>query len=196
MFQCKIENEEILTLPRLQFDGEIIVIDTYEKQSEVWDVLSCCDVVGFDTESRASFKKGQKNDISLLQLSGGGKTFLIRLNKTPLSKAVIKILQSKTILKIGIAIKDDIKQLQTKGTFFPNSFIDLQQIVAKYGIEELSLKKITAIVMGGNLSKAQRLSNWNAIKLTEAQVRYAATDAWVCEIIYHKLIQIKKNGTK
>lgn len=196
MFQSKIENEEILTFPRLQFEGEIIVIDTYEKQSEVWDVLSRCDVVGFDTESRATFKKGQKNEISLLQLSGGGKVFLIRINNTPLSKAVIKLLQSKSIRKIGIAIKDDIKQLQTKGTFFPHGFVDLQSIVGEYGIEELSLKKISAIVMGGSLSKAQRLSNWNAVKLTDAQVRYAATDAWVCEVIYHKLIQIKNDGTR
>lgn len=191
MFQNRIENEYIQSLPRLKFEGEIVVIDTYEKQEIVWEALRECKVVGFDTESRASFKKGEHNSISLLQLSGAGKVFLIRINRSPLSKSVIKVLQSNKILKIGVAIKDDIKQLKTKGTFIPNGFVDLQQIVGDYGIAELSLKKIAAIVMQGSLSKAQRLSNWSAVKLTEAQISYAATDAWVCEEIYQILLNSK-----
>ncbi len=193
MFVNKINNEDISTLPRIIFEGEIIVIDTYDEQKQVWEILKNCEIVGFDTESRVSFKKGVQNDISLLQLSGAGKVFLIRLNKTPVSKHVFKVLQSKKIKKIGVAIKDDITHLKGKGTFFPNSFVDLQKEVGKYGIEDISLKKITAIVMGGHLSKAQRLSNWCAVKLTESQLRYAATDAWVCEEIYKRLLQYKHN---
>ena len=196
MFQSKIDNDQLQSLPKLNFESKITVIDTYEMQKIVWDTLSQCSVIGFDTESRVSFKKGVQNDISLLQLSGGGEAFLIRINKTPLSKYVLKLLQSKKIIKIGLAIKDDINQLKTKSTFTAQSFVDLQKIVGQYGIEELGLKKITAIVMGKNLSKAQRLSNWSAVKLTEAQIKYAATDAWVCEMIYNKLIQISDYESK
>ncbi len=188
MFLNKIDNESVAALPRILFEGEVVLIDSYDAQRQVWETLSKCEVVGFDTESRATFKKGEKNEISLLQLSGAGKVFLIRLNKTPMSRHTLKILQSKSIKKIGVAIKDDIHQLKSKATFTPNGFIDLQKIVGDYGIGELGLKKITAIVMGGNLSKAQRLSNWSAVKLTEAQIRYAATDAWVCEQIYNRLV--------
>ncbi len=196
MFQNKIDNDQVQSLPKLNFEGKITVIDTYEMQKTVWDTLSKCKIIGFDTESRVSFKKGVQNDISLLQLSGGGEAFLIRLNRTPLSKHVLKLLQSKKILKIGLAIQDDIKQLKTKSTFTAQSFVDLQKMVGQYGIGELGLKKITAIVMGKNLSKAQRLSNWSAVKLTEAQIKYAATDAWVCEMIYNKLIQINDYESK
>ena len=187
-YRENISNEEVNDLPLISFDGPITVLDT-EDQEEAAAYLSQQQVIGFDTESRAVFKKGVKDTISLVQLSGPDRSFLIRVNKTPLSKGVISVLQSRRIVKVGLAIRDDLLRMKEVNRFHPNKFIDLQSIVGDFGIREMSLKKITAIVMGHRISKAQRLSNWNAVSLTEAQQRYAATDAWICREIYNKLMQ-------
>ena len=156
------------------------------KQAE--EVLSKSKVIGFDTETRPSFAKGVNYKTALLQLSTEDVAFLFRLRKFRLSRGILAIMADKNILKIGAAINDDINGLQkSAGKFIPASFIDLQKEVGKYGIEELSVKKMSAIVLGKKVSKAQRLSNWEAKKLTDAQKMYAATDAWVCLKIYNKL---------
>lgn len=189
MFVNKISNEEVQELPRINFEGEVIVVESYDEMQQIGEYLMTFDVLGFDTESRVSFKKGEQNSISLLQISAGNRAFLFRLNRVNLTKHIIRVLESNKIKKIGVALKDDIRQLQIKGGFTPSGFVDLQKVVNNYGIGELSLKKICAIVLGASISKAQRLSNWNAQQLTEAQLVYAATDAWVCEQIYRKLIE-------
>lgn len=186
MYRETITKEEIDLLPPPAFDSEVVVLDT-EDQEQAAAYLSAQRVIGFDTESRPSFRKGVQNKIALLQLSGGGKTFLIRLNKTRLSKAILKILQSRSILKVGAAIRDDILLMQEVSRFTPRGFVDLQNLMGDYGIQELSLKKMSAIVLGVRISKAQRLSNWSAQSLTSAQTRYAAIDAWICREIYFEL---------
>lgn len=186
MYRETITQEEISLLPPPPFDSEVVVLDT-EDQEEAVAYLSSQRVIGFDTESRPSFRKGVQNKISLLQLSGGGKTFLIRLNKTRMSKGILKILQSRSILKVGAAIRDDVLLMQEVNRFTPRGFVDLQNLVGDYGIHELSLKKMSAIVLGVRVSKAQRLSNWSAQTLTSAQTRYAAIDAWICREIYFAL---------
>ncbi len=183
----KISEEEIKQLPKVAFDGEIVIINNYEHQRAAAEYLRAFKVIGFDTESRASFKRGCKNSISLIQLSAGNKAFLIRVNMVKLSSEIVALLESSEHLKIGVALNDDIRELQKVSDFTPAGFIDLQYIMKCYGIEELGLKKICAIVLGGQMSKAQRLSNWEATHLTEGQRIYAATDAWICEEIFHKL---------
>lgn len=196
MFKTNISKEELAELPNINFGGEIVVVDSYKQQSAAADFILKHEIVGFDTESRAVFQKGVKNSISLLQLSAGDKAFLFRVNKFKLSRKVIKILQSPEIKKIGVAVKDDIAELQAAGKFKAAGFIDLQSIVGEWGILELGLQKMSAIVLEGRLSKAQRLSNWNATVLTEAQLVYAATDAWVCCCIYNKLLETQKPTKK
>ncbi|MEG2120948.1 MAG: 3'-5' exonuclease, partial [Rikenellaceae bacterium] len=184
MFKTKISKEELAALPNISFGGEVVVVDNYRQQSAAADFILQHTIVGFDTESRPIFQKGVRNSISLLQISAGDKVFLFRINKFNLSPKVVKILQSPNIKKIGAAVKDDIVELKAVGKFEAAGFIDLQSIVGEWGIVELSLQKISAIVLGRRLSKAQRLSNWSAVALTEAQITYAATDAWVCCLIY------------
>ncbi|MBE9487844.1 MAG: 3'-5' exonuclease domain-containing protein 2 [Bacteroidetes bacterium] len=192
MFRPKISKEDLSELPNIAFGGEIVVVDNYKQQSVVANYMSNYKIFGFDTESRAVFKKGVKNSISLLQLSAGDKVFLFRLNKIHLSRKIVSFLQSPNILKIGVAVRDDIKELQGVSDFIPHGFVDLQTIVKEWGIFDMSLQKITAIVLKGRLSKAQRLSNWNAINLTPAQLVYGATDAWICCQIYNKLLKVPK----
>lgn len=192
MFKTKITKEEIAELPGVAFKGEIVVVDSEEKLAEASSYLSGFPVLGFDTESRAVFKKGIKNKISLLQLCAGDRTYLFRLNKIKLNPEMVEILHSPDIIKVGVAVRDDVRELQGAVKFEPGGYVDLQSMVEEWGIEDKSLQKITAIILEGRLSKAQRLSNWNAAALTDAQLVYAATDAWVCLEIHKKLSQTKK----
>lgn len=182
-----ISKEELETLPKAVFPGQIIVVDTPEQISEACAYLASQKQLGFDTESRAAFQKGVVNKISLLQLSTPERCYLFRLCRIRLEKAILKILENPDIRKIGLATNGDLKELFALRKFRARNFIDLQTIVGDYGIKELGLTKISAIVLGQRVAKAQRLSNWEASQLTEAQQQYAATDAWVCSCIYDKL---------
>lgn len=174
-------------LPPISFEGGIVVIDRPDQIDRACDELLEESLLGFDTESRPAFQKGVVNRIALLQLSTPSKCFLFRLNKIRLDKAILKILESNKITKVGLSVSGDIRELETLRKFRPKGFVDLQKIVPRQGITELSLIKIAAITLGGRISKAQRLSNWEAVQLTDAQKLYAATDAWVCIEIYKKL---------
>ena len=187
MYRENISNEEVNALPVGAFEGPIVVVDTSEAITRACDYLSSQELIGFDTETRPSFTKGVTNKVSLLQLSSGEKAFLFRLNKIALERPILRLLESRTTIKIGAAIRDDIRGLQQLRQFNPRGFIDLQSLVGKYGIAELSVRKMAAITLGVKISKAQRLSNWEAASLTPAQQLYAATDAWISREIYLKL---------
>ncbi|MFI3261288.1 MAG: 3'-5' exonuclease [Rikenellaceae bacterium] len=195
MYKQNISNDEVNALESIQFEGEIFVVQTEAEQKEAAEYLKSQSVLGFDTENKPTFTKGVPDKISLVQISSKERAYLFRVNKMPLSREVLLVLQSRRITKVGLAIDDDIKRItKVNQKFYPRSFVDLQKIVGGYGIKELGLKKISAIVLNGKISKAQRLSNWNAKTLTEAQMRYAATDAWVCAEIYNILKQNKQNS--
>lgn len=183
-YRENISNEEVNALPVGAFGGQIVVVDTTEAIAQACEYLAAQPVIGFDTETRPSFTKGVSNKVSLLQLSSGEKSFLFRLNKIALERPILRLMESRTTIKIGAAIRDDIKGLQQLRQFNPRGFIDLQSIVGQYGIAELSVRKMAAITLGVKVSKAQRLSNWEAASLTPAQQLYAATDAWISREIY------------
>ncbi|MDA3780187.1 MAG: 3'-5' exonuclease domain-containing protein 2 [Bacteroidales bacterium] len=186
-FVPKISKEELALLPLVQFSGVTIVIDTYEKLHKYIPLLKKEKILGFDTETRPTFKKGKVNKMALLQLSSINNAFLIRLNKIGFPNQIKEILSEKDILKIGVAITDDIKGLRKQNDFVPNNFIDLQKIVHNYNIENKGLKKLSGIILGKRISKSQQLSNWEGNELSEAQKLYATTDAWVCLKIFNEL---------
>lgn len=187
MFAENVTSAEINELPLYQFNGGIFIIDTFDKLDYFLPLLQEQKILGFDTETRPSFKKGVVNPVSLLQLTSATQAFLIRINKVGLPDEIKNILSNKDVKKIGLAIKDDIKILNDINAFEPNNFIDLQDYVGDFGIEARSLKKITAIVLNKRISKSQQVTNWEREELTEAQRTYAATDAWVCLQVYKKL---------
>lgn len=183
-----ITNEQVAALQAVQFDGEIVVVDTPALLEEACSHLAAQSIIGFDTETRPSFTSGVTNKVALLQLYGGGKCFLIRLNRVQITKSLTDILSNRNILKIGAAVKNDIVGLNKLRHFTAGGFVDLQDKVESYGIKDKSLRKISGIVLGKKVSKAQRLSNWEAKVLTSQQQLYAATDAWVCVEIYNTLL--------
>ena len=185
MFKESITKEELTDLPLKWFEGEIILVDTYEKVKYAARILSSESIIGFDTETKPSFKKGVVNKVSLLQLSTRKQAFLFRINKIGLPGRIAKVLSNPKIKKPGVAIRDDIKGLQEIRNFKPGGFIELQDYAKDLGIQNFSLKKLTAIVLGFRISKTQQLSNWEADKLSEAQEIYAATDAWTALEIFN-----------
>jgi len=187
MFAENLTNEQVNDLPLYQFNGGIFVLDSFEKFDDFFPLLNGQKILGFDTETRPSFKKGKVNPVSLLQITTCNQAFLIRINKIGLPDEVKEILANPEIIKIGLAIKDDIKILREINDFEPAGFIDLQDYVEEFAIEAKSLKKITGIVLEKRISKSQQVTNWEKEELSEAQQVYAATDAWVCLQIYRKL---------
>lgn len=187
-FQSTITNEQTAELPSARFDGRIVIVDCEEKILEACKDLAAHKIIGFDTETRPSFKAGVTNKVALLQLSTPTCCYLIRLCRTKLHAAILKILSNHEIKKIGADVMGDIRSLHELRNFKERGFIDLQQMASFWGIEEKSLRKMSALVLGQRVSKAQRLSNWEASTLTPQQQMYAATDAWVCIEIYQKLM--------
>ncbi len=187
-FQPTITNELTAELHSAQFGGEIIVVDKESQIECVCRDLAAQKIIGFDTETRPSFKAGVTNKVALLQLSTSERCYLIRLCRMKFHSALLKILSNPNIRKIGADVAGDIRSLHELRFFKERGFIDLQQIVPYWGIEEKSLRKMSAIVLGERVSKAQRLSNWAANVLTPQQQMYAATDAWVCIKIYEQLL--------
>jgi len=187
MLAENVSNDEINELPLYQFNGGIFIIDTFDKLDYFLPLIQEQRILGFDTETRPSFKKGVVNPVSLLQLTSATQAFLIRINKIGLPKEIAKILANEKVEKIGLAIKDDIKILRDIVHFEPRSFLDLQDYVGDFGIEARSLKKITAIVLQKRISKSQQVTNWEREELSDGQKVYAATDAWACLQIYKNL---------
>jgi ribonuclease D len=183
-FDESINDDELRKLPLLQFEGRITLIDTYDKYRRAMEDIGKPDLLGFDTETRPSFKKGRRYDVALLQLADASRAWLFRLNMIGLPTELAALLADKSVIKTGVAIRDDLKALRSLLPFEPHGFIDLQNLVADHGIKELGLKKLTAITLGHTISKSQQVSNWEAPALTDPQQLYAATDAWVCRQIY------------
>lgn len=190
-YPAKIDKDIVRVLPVAQTDCEIEVIDSANEVATAVDCLMQEEVVGFDTETKPSFTHGKSNKIALMQISTAKKCFLFRLQMIGKSEALKNFLENEKIKKIGLALHGDLRNLRVWDKFTPKNFIDLQKIVIQYGIEELGLQRIYAIIFGKKISKSQQLSNWEAKILNQAQQIYAATDAWACREIYLKLIENK-----
>lgn len=184
-----ISKEEIANLSIEEFRGRIITIQTIADADKAVDYLMGFDKVGFDTETRPSFKKGQHYKISLMQIATEDTCFLFRLNYIDIPNSLKNFLKSNEILKIGLSLRDDFGAIRKRTNVEPIHFLDLQNYVGQFGIEDASLQKIYAILFNKKISKGQRLSNWEADVLTESQKKYAALDAWACLQIYNLLNQ-------
>lgn len=187
--KLSITKQQISTMPVATFGGSITVVDTPERAAEAAAVLMRERVIGFDTETKPSFKKGQSNKVALMQLSTLDQCFLFRLNIIGIDPELTQLLESQDITKIGLSIHDDFNVMHRSSKVQPKAFVELQTFVKDYSITDSSLQKIFAIIFGKRISKSQRLTNWEAPVLTPSQQAYAATDAWACLMIYNSLTQ-------
>jgi ribonuclease D len=188
MFAASISKEELQLLPAGQFRGHIHLVENAVQMAQACAELKDIPVLGFDTETKPTFTKGHSNRVSLLQLATRDNAYLFRLNRIGLPIELVRILANPLQLKVGVAIRDDIRHLSLLHPFKPNGFIELQDFVRNFGIENSGLSKLSGIVLNFRVSKSQQLSNWENPVLTDAQQLYAATDAWAASEIYKKLL--------
>lgn len=190
----KIDKRSISNLPKVLFPGRIVVVTTENDADKAVDFLLAQPILGVDTETRPAFKKGINHKVALLQVATHDICFLFRLNYTGITASILKLLEDTTVPKIGLSLHDDIMSMHRRADFRPGNFIDLQKHVGEIGIEDLSLQKLYANFFGQKISKAQRLSNWEADILTQQQKNYAATDAWACIMLYEELQKLEDTG--
>lgn len=186
-FIKNITKGEIAVMPKEEFTGSITVIQNEKEAQRAVDYLSSYPMVGFDTETRPSFKKGQTYKIALIQIAVEDTCFLFRANKIDIPVCLVRFLTDDSIRKIGLSLKDDFGAMRKRSNLVPAGFLDLQSYVRSFGIEDASLQKIYAILFNKRISKGQRLTNWEAEVLTDAQKKYASLDAWACLKIYNRL---------
>ncbi len=190
MFIKEITKDQVNQLPLLKYEGKIVVVNTLHALKTAVSEIKAHDAVGIDTETRPAFLKGQFYHVSLVQIAVPEKVYLFRINQTGLADELCDLFADDKIQKIGISIRDDIKALQKKYSFLPHSFVDLNTIAKELEIKNAGVRNLTAIFLESRISKNQQTSNWEKDVLTEQQIRYAATDAWVCLEIYNKLKQL------
>lgn len=183
-----ISKDDVNAMPPLTFPGHIHVIDSVLNLIAAVNFLKKSPVVGFDTETRPSFHRGESHKVALIQLSTLEDCFLFRVNKIGLPQRLIEYLADASCLKVGLSLHDDFSMLRRLN---PNlkleGFVDIQNIVGKYHITDISLQKVYAILFQKKISKGQRLTNWEAPQLTPGQQNYASIDAWSCIHIYNYL---------
>ena len=182
-----ISKERLAEMPVVTYPGTITIINTPEQAETAIETIMRSPIVGFDTETRPAFRKGQTNNVALMQVSNGEHCWLFRINKLGLEGAVKRFLECDNVLKVGLSLKDDFFVMHRSAEFEPKNFLDLQAFVKNYMIADASLQKIYGILFGERISKGQRLSNWEADELNDAQQKYASIDAWACLKIYRYL---------
>jgi ribonuclease D len=186
MVFSKITKEEIIQLPLCEYKGEILIVNSKEKVIQAVEELMTFSMLGFDTEKKPAFSKGEYYPPAWLQLATDQKVFLFRI-KGQLDKELIDLLESPKTQKVGVAIRDDIKDLQKLTPFNPDGFVDLGDIARKLGIENFGLRNLAGRILNIRISKKEQRSNWGKDNLTPEQKMYAAIDAWVGLKIYEKL---------
>lgn len=187
MHVVSIEKQTVNQMPRVTFPGHIHIVDAISQVKSAVNALRTAPVIGFDTETRPTFKRGDRHTVALLQLSTDDDAFLFRLNMTGIPAPLKELIEDEGITKVGLSTTDDFHQLTRVCDIHPAGFVELQQLVKQFQISDMSLQKIYAILFEQKISKGQQLTNWEAQHLTEAQQSYAAIDAWACLKIYQYL---------
>jgi ribonuclease D len=187
----KFDKKDITLLPKAEFKGKIFIIISEKESDKAVQFLLKQKILGIDTETRPSFRRGQHYKVALLQVSTHDTCFLFRLNRIGITDSIKKLLEDCNTIKVGLSLKDDLRSLSEREDFVPGMFIDIQNEVKEIGIQDLSLQKIYANLFGMKITKNQQLTNWEADALTEAQKTYAATDAWACIQIYEEIKRLK-----
>ncbi len=176
-----------IQLPQITFPGKIHFICNDQELQSIISELNSATVLGFDTETRPSFKKGEVYKTALLQLSTDTDAYVVRLQKITKYEFIKSVFENENIIKAGAAIRDDIKQLQKTFSFTPQNFIEIQDMAKKAGLENFGLKGMAEEILEFSISKGPKMTNWEANELTDRQIGYAATDAWIGFLLYKKL---------
>lgn len=188
-FPASITKDEVMELPLSSYPGKIHVLTEVKEIDQAIAEISKSKVVGFDTEARPTFKKGQIRNISLIQIATETEVYLLRIKTTGLIKSIVDFLESDSIMKVGIGLDDDKQLLKRLADFEPTNFLDLNVEMPNFGAEKIGARNLSAMLLKIRISKSAQTSNWENPTLTHKQIQYAATDAWICLEIHQKLVE-------
>jgi len=183
--------DDINAMPLRRYEGPVTVVRTEKQRTKALKEMAGEPLLGFDTETRPVFKKGRKpGPPSLVQLATETHAYVFQINLLPMCNGLCDLLADKSVIKTGVAVRDDILGLQRLAEFTPAGFIDLSDISAKARMQTHGLRNMAANLLGFRISKSAQCSNWAKEKLTPQQVNYAATDAWVSRELYVALREL------
>jgi ribonuclease D len=186
-FPESIDGEALRTLPLRSYEGPIHLIDRDEQVHEAVHRLAHERVLGFDIETKPSFRPGENYPPALVQLAAAHEVFIFQLTRLNDVTEIYRLLAQGSHIKAGIALRDDLKKLRERQEFQPAGFVEIADLSRAVGIKQTGLRPLAAILLGFRVSKREQRSNWGRRELTDSQVRYAATDAWVSRDLYVRL---------
>jgi ribonuclease D len=192
----RLTKEAVNALPLWQFDGKITLVATEEAARSAVERLLSCQLLGFDTETRPAFRRGQHYDPAIVQLATNEEVFIFQLAKCGKLGPLVPLFESEKNLKVCVAVQEDVRRLKKFQAFNPGGFQELTRITDALGIEDHSLRKLCAALLGIRISKKEQTSDWSRDRLTDSQLRYAATDAWVSRQIHEVASQLLSQSNR
>lgn len=190
-FDRRMSKDEINACPMERWTGPVSVVRTKDELAAATPKLAGHSLLGFDTETRPAYKKGESYPPSLLQLANDEEVFIFQFKHLGLAKPLRNILADPAIIKAGVGLDYDIRELNKMSSFKAAGFVDLGDIAKKANIKNHGLRGLAAVLLGFRISKGAQTSNWAKDVLAPHQVQYAATDAWVGRKLYLTLEQAK-----
>lgn len=190
LYRRKLSKESINDLPIRRYEGEVRLVRTEEDLTRAVEVLRQERVLGFDTETKPTFRKGKVNAPALVQLAGEEVVFLVQLTWLPMSAPLASVLSSPDIIKAGVSIHDDMRELQKLFSFEPAGLVDLGNVARACRLETQGLRNLAANFFDCRISKGPQCSNWGQRELSARQVSYAATDAWIGREVYLRMREL------
>jgi len=179
-----ISREEMAALPIRRYEGEILLVEDARALAQAAEAIQRDEVVGFDTETRPSFRPGESHPPALVQVATAGAVYLFPLLRLDCSAALAPLLSARGILKTGISLADDLKKLKASIAFTEAAVLDLGRVAQRHGLKQTGLRNLTGIFLGTRVPKGAKTTNWAAPRLSPQQITYAATDAWACRELY------------
>ena len=186
-YRRKLRSEEINALPIVRYEGEVRLVRSAGELEEALGLLAREELLGFDTETRPSFRKGKVNQPALIQLAASDRIFLVQLVFAPFGAELAALLANENIMKVGVGIGDDMRELAKLYPFEGAGAVDLGELARSLNLPTQGLRNMAANLMGWRISKGPRCSNWSLSELSPRQIAYAATDAWIGRELYLKM---------
>ena len=175
----KLSKNEINALPLIQYDGDIEILTSKDNIHAAINDLKNYDLIGFDTETKPTFVKGPLNPPSIMQLACDDKVYIFQIDNYKIFKQLSSILSNENITKCGVSVDRDLIELMYLSPFDPISFVDLGNVARENEIPHHGLRGLVAMFLKHRISKGSQTSDWSRISLSDSQISYAATDAWV-----------------
>jgi ribonuclease D len=179
-----ISRDEVNALPVRRYEGEVKVVADSASAASALHLILEETVVGFDTETRPSFRPGESYPPSLAQVATAHAVYLFQVRHREVAQALAEVLANEHVAKAGVGLADDLRSLKKLVQFAEKSIVDLGTVALRNGLRQTGVRNLAALFLGFRIPKGTKTSNWARPRLTSQQITYAATDAWACRELY------------